>query len=225
MTIPLREWSLALAFLFAISDAVSRHGMRRSGPRPGRANVATGVNTVGKIGRPKKYGSGKVLEAAVEAYFDSISYRVPVVVTTATGEVDEEGNAKVVTKMLREGADGVGAPVTQRKYLEPPSVAALCLYLGISRDTWAEYGRSAAMAAAVERTRARLEAYLVAQLEGRHVQGVIFNLKNNYGWKDKQEFGMDRETRQALSARDMTTKEKLELLRAAAEDFAAEPDA
>lgn len=180
---------------------------------------------MGKVGRPKKYGSSKALEAAVDAYFNSISYRVPVVITTATGEVDEAGNAVVVTKMLREGQDGCGAPVTRREYLEPPSVAALCLYLGISRDTWAEYGRSTVMAAAVERTRARLEAYLVGQLEGRHVQGVIFNLKNNYGWKDKQEFGMDKETRQALSHSDMTLREKEDLLRAAAADFGEATDA
>jgi len=92
------------------------------------------------MGRPKKYRTEQELEKAVERYFASISYQEPVVVTMATGYTDPSGNAETVRRMLTDGPEGTGCPVTVTKYIEEPSVAALCLYLGISKDTWAEYG-------------------------------------------------------------------------------------
>lgn len=152
-----------------------------------------------KIGRPAKYETAQELGAAVEDYFRSVSYQKPVIITTPTGEVGEDGNEVIVTRMLREGPDNTGRPVTVTEYLEPPSIASLCLFLGISRDTWAKYARRRGFREIVEHTRTRIEAYLVGRLESRHTQGVIFNLKNNFGWKDKQEVGLDEDTRKAVS--------------------------
>lgn len=160
-----------------------------------------------RIGRPAAYETTEELEAAVNAYFTSISYQRPVIITTATGEVDEDGNAKLVTRMLREGHDNTGQPVTVTEYLEPPGVASLTLYLGISRDTWARYGKRKGFRSVVEQTRTRIEAYLVGRLESRHTQGVIFNLKNNFGWKDRQEFGVDSELQSAMSVESFLRKE------------------
>lgn len=160
-----------------------------------------------KIGRPAKYENAKKLERAVNAYFDSVSYKKPVIISTPTGEVDEKGNVRYKTMMLREGEDHTGAPVTVTEYLEPPSVASLTLYLGISRDTWAKYGKKKAFRPVVEQARARIEAYLVGKLESRHAQGVIFNLKNNFGWKDRQEFGLDEDTRKAMSVEQFLRRE------------------
>lgn len=172
------------------------------------------------IGRPRKYQSAKALKKAVDAYWDSISYKIPAVVSTPTGEVDEKGNVKYVTRMLTEQTGGLGAPKTVVKYLEPPSVAALCLYLGISRSTWSAYRADEELGQVVVYWDARYEAYLVDRLEtGKHIAGVIFNLEHNFGWKHRQEIGMDRETRRAVSASGMTLEEKRAALEALAKDF------
>ena len=145
-------------------------------------------------GRPRKYKTAAALRKAVDAYWNSISYQEPAMVRTPTGHVDENGRPEYVMKMLtmnEDGSvsmDGTGKPKTVTRFLEPPSAANLCLFLGVSRDTWAGYAKDKAMGPVCEEFRMRHEAYLVGRLEGekgKSVQGVIFNLKNNFGWKDK----------------------------------------
>ena len=143
------------------------------------------------MGRPKKYESEAALERAVNAYLRSISYRKPVIVETATGVVDENGHAEVKRVMLREGEDGTGKPVTVTEWLKAPSVAGLCLSLGISKETWSNYGEDEKLRSVTERFRLVLEDYYVEQTEGKGSHGAQFVLKNNFGlngrWTDKQE--------------------------------------
>lgn len=149
-----------------------------------------------KVGAPRKYKTAAQLEKAVQAYWKSISYEQPAIISTPTGEVDENGHVKYVTKMLTEDEDGhirldgIGRPKTITQYLEEPSVAGLCLHLDISKDTWAEYAKRADLGLVCARFKMRHESYLAGQLNGnkvKSVQGVMFNLKNNFGWKDKVE--------------------------------------
>lgn len=149
-----------------------------------------------KPGRKKKYQTAAVLKKAVDAYWNSISYEEPAVICTPTGEVDEKGRIKYDTKMLtinEDGSvnlDGTGKPKTVTKYLEPPSAAGLCIFLGISKETWSEYARDEKLAPVCARFKLRLESYLLGRLnseKGKNVQGIIFNLKNNYGYADKVE--------------------------------------
>lgn len=149
---------------------------------------------MGKPGRPKKYGTAKALTQAVDAYWNSISYEEPAVISTPTGEVGENGQVKYATKMLtmnEDGSvnwDGTGKPKTVTKYLEPPSLPGLCLFLGISKTTWAEYAKDEKLAPVCERFKLRLEQYLEGRLnseKGKNVQGIMFNLKNNFGWSEK----------------------------------------
>lgn len=147
-------------------------------------------------GAPRKYKTARALETAVGRYWASISYQKPVIISTPTGEVDEHGNVKHVTKMLTEDedgrlrVDGLGKPKTMVEYIEEPSVAGLCLYLGIVKDTWAEYAKSEDLGPVCARFKLRVENYLLSKLDGnkvKTVQGIIFNLKNNYGYQEKCE--------------------------------------
>ena len=156
-----------------------------------------------KPGAPRKYKTAKALEKAVETYWKSISYQMPAIISTPTGEVDEKGCVKYATRMLtvdEEGRirlDGIGAPKTVTEYLEEPSVAGLCLHLGISKDTWAEYAKLEDLGPVCERFKMRHENYLAGKLDGnkaKSVQGVIFNLKNNFGWADKTEVESKNDT-------------------------------
>lgn len=175
-----------------------------------------------QIGRPRKYGSAKALREAVDGYWDSISYQVPAVVSTPTGEVDDDGRVLYKSKLLTERMDG-GKPKTVVKYLEPPSVPGLLLYLGISKSTWSAYRADERLGSVVAYWDARYEAYLVDRLEtGKHIAGVMFNLEHNFHWKHRQEVGMDKETRKVVTASGMTMEEKKRLLEEAARDFAGE---
>lgn len=68
------------------------------------------------------------------------------------------------------------------------SMTGLALHLGITRKTLIEYAKTDAIGQVLEMAKLRCEN----KLEERMIQGVpptgmIFILKNNYGWKDKVE--------------------------------------
>lgn len=154
-------------------------------------------------GRPKKYTKAG-LQKAVDGYFAGIS-------RTVTAR-DEHGD-------LMYNDAGFEIKITQ--YIRPPSVSGLCLYLGIDRSTWQNYGDAGLcpeLAGVVAQARMRMEAYLEEQLLTRekNVQGLIFNLQNNYGWREKREVELGGETRQAVAAgtqaQSMSIAEKVALL-------------
>lgn len=44
------------------------------------------------------------------------------------------------------------------------------------------------------------------------LQGIIFNLQNNYGWRQKQEVELGEKTRSSMGAGEMRIADKLALL-------------
>ena len=168
-------------------------------------------------GRPKKY-TKKGLEKAVEGYFASISRKVQV--------LDEDGEAV---------CNDAGESIWVMEYVRPPTVSGLCLYLGIDRSTWQNYADRALHPELQEITayaKLRLETYLEEQLLTRekNVQGLIFNLQNNYGWREKREVELGGETRQTMAdsaqARTRSISEKMAVLREASKALGemGEPD-
>lgn len=148
------------------------------------------------MGRSKAYKTAASLRKGIDSYWGSISYKKPVVVSTPTGEVDEEGRIKYKTRMLLLDENGVvsetgtGRPMTEREFLKEPSVAGLCLHLGISKQTWNAYKDDKTLGRECERFLLRLEDHLAGKLDGnkaKSVQGIMFNLKNNFGWADRSE--------------------------------------
>lgn len=138
-------------------------------------------------GRKRKYGTAAALERAVNAYFATISYEVPAVVKTPTGEVDEKGGVKWKTILLKEKTKdpGVeGKPIVTTKWLRPPSMAGLMLHLGISKDTWSNYAGLDGYKDVVERARARMEDYWTTRLDGKGARGAKFALSCCYGWRE-----------------------------------------
>ena len=154
-------------------------------------------------GRPKKY-TRKSLQKAVDGYFASISRKVRV--------VDDDGEAVY---------NDVGDSIWVTEYIRPPTVSGLCLHLGVDRSTWQNYADPRLHPELAEITayaKVRMETYLEEQLLTRekNVQGLIFNLQNNYGWKEKREVELGGETRRAVSAgaqaQNMSIAEKMALL-------------
>lgn len=138
-------------------------------------------------GRKRKYGTAAALGRAVDAYFSAISYEIPAVVSTPTGEVGEDGKVKWKTILLKEKTSdtGVGGkPIAVTKWLRPPSMAGLMLHLGISRETWSSYAGLDGYKDVVERARARMEDYWTTRLAGKGAQGAKFALSSCYGWRE-----------------------------------------
>lgn len=167
-------------------------------------------------GRPAKYTAAS-FKAAVDRYFRGIATKMPV-----SGVCNMDGNE-----------------IERVYYVIPPTISGLCLALGIDRRTWQNYAdptkhggteeRPSAYARVCEDVKLRIEAYLNEQLLTREksLQGIIFNLSNNYGWAEKHEHSQvvefGEKTRETM-AQNLTMDEKFALLREAAAEIAEAED-
>lgn len=134
-----------------------------------------------KKGRPPFFKTENELEKAVNAYFNSIS-----------------------SKRLIPGTESC-----KTFYHEAPTVNGLCLFLGINRRTWENYCSDEKFSSVTERARMRMEAYceqILLTREKGSLQGVIFNLQHNYGWKDKKTVELGEETVDALGNLSLSEK-------------------
>ena len=149
------------------------------------------------MGRRRKY-TPLGLRRSVDRWFDSISRVVTVTEPVDTGERDEKGH---IIYEQQEVQNRAGETVCRLEYVIPPTIGGLCRAMGISRETWAEYGRHDEYAEAVENARDRIQAYLEEELmtrSGKDVKGVMFNLQANYGMSEKYEVEMTGGALEAL---------------------------
>ena len=159
--------------------------------------------------RQKKYKTAAALKKAVDAYFNSVSH------TEYVLRADEDGS-------LSRVRSDKGSYLTKREFYIPPSISALCLYLGISRQTWSSYSdteNSPEFADVCEYAKLVIAVYLEEQLLCRRkgVQGIIFNLKNNYGWSEKTDKTDSEPSVSQHELDGMSFDEKLALISEAAE--------
>lgn len=70
----------------------------------------------------------------------------------------------------------------------PYTMAGLALHLGMDRSTLVRYGEKDLFANQIKAAKSKVEAMLEEKLYrlGNN-SGIIFNLKNNYGWHDQVE--------------------------------------
>lgn len=136
----------------------------------------------------KKY-TPRSLKKAVERYFASITRTVPLTEPRDSGQRDKMGHV-IYEQVPVINALGEQANVTE--YLVPPSVGGLCEFLGIHRATWANYCNPEEYPEffdTITQARGRMRAWNEQQLltrSGKDVKGIIFNLENNYGYREKQ---------------------------------------
>jgi predicted transcriptional regulator len=72
---------------------------------------------------------------------------------------------------------------------KPYTVSGLAYALGTTRRTLLDYQEKDDFSHTIKSAKAKIELFNEEMLYNKDVSttGVIFNLKNNYGWKDKQE--------------------------------------
>ena len=149
-------------------------------------------------GRQKVFATPAALMRAANSYFESISVRDYVKDAAGEAILNEKGNKLWYTK-----------------YLIPPSVQDMCLYLGIVPRTWEKYCKREGFEDVTAQIRLVLEGYLVRELNTRElsgikIDGVKFNLTHNYNWKEKREIDLGEDTRRdTLTAMSLGEKKQL----------------
>ena len=113
-------------------------------------------------GRPKKYTDPKVMEKKIEEFFKDCDSKTKLI-------TNEKGQAKIM--------------------LEPYTITGLCLWLDMDRATLLEYEKDPMFSNTVKKAKCRIENWIEKKsLSGELNPTVsIFNLKNNFGWKDRED--------------------------------------
>ena len=134
------------------------------------------------MARQKKY-TPKAFREACSAYFRRRSYETTVRSLEPTGRTNAKG-LPVMDYVPVKNGDGELIKVLE--YAAPPSVESLCVELGISRATFANYAQDEKYKGTCETVKLRIEEYLHRQLNERQkgTDGIIFDLKVNYGWRE-----------------------------------------
>lgn len=74
------------------------------------------------------------------------------------------------------------------KSSKPMTMSGLAVALDVNRQTLLNYSKTEEFFGTIKKAKALCERYAEEYLfSGKHVAGAIFNLKNNYSWKDKSE--------------------------------------
>jgi hypothetical protein len=110
------------------------------------------------VGRPLAFETVEQLQTAVDLYFETDAY-------------------------ISVGIDDSG----EEKKMYAPTMSGLALSLGVDRKTITNYANKDEFFPAIKKARSRVEVALEQRLYGNNVTGVIFNLKNNFDWCDKNE--------------------------------------
>jgi len=114
------------------------------------------------VGKPLRYKTVKAMQTAIDDYFAYCDNRTREVFIEKLGETIVISNP---------------APYT---------MVGLARSLGLSRQALLEYKARDGYGDTIKDARLRVEEYNENQLhEGRNAAGVIFNLKNNFGWVDQ----------------------------------------
>jgi DNA-packaging protein gp3 len=121
-------------------------------------------------GRPLKFKSVEELQRKIDEYFESCFEEV--------WEKTPEG-WKPVT-------DHNGNIIKQQ--VKPFTITGLAHHLGTTRRTLLDYEqREDEFSHTIRKAKTRIEAYVEESLwKPKIATGVMFNLKNNFGWQDKQ---------------------------------------
>lgn len=119
--------------------------------------------------RPKLYNGAEEMQRLIDLYFLACKVH-------QTGETCRLSDLPEEDLLIINDIDDV-----------IPTISGLAYTLGMTTETLRMYGSNDEFSATVKRAKQRIEKYLEQRLDGQSVTGTIFNLKNNFGWKDQSE--------------------------------------
>lgn len=95
---------------------------------------------------------------------------------------------------------------------EPYTITGLCIALDICRDTLSEYMKKDEFSDTIKKAKLKVENYLEKHLiTDSSTTGIIFNLKNNFGWSDKQQIEHSGNVNNPFS--ELSTEELRQLIK------------
>lgn len=113
-------------------------------------------------GRPLEFKTVEELQAKIDEYFEWCDNRIKTI-------FDEKTNKELVIN-----------------YPAPYTMSGLARRLGIDRKTLVNYSHRDEFFPAIRAARERVHEDVETRLmDTRNEKGAIFNLKNNFGWKDE----------------------------------------
>lgn len=125
-----------------------------------------------KGGRPLKFKTVEELQSAIDGYF-------------AMQDPHQE------ERLVESGVNEKGETIFLRRRImteqKPYTVSGLARALGIHRETLINYGDRDEFSDSVRAAYERCHEYAESQLYSRYNSGAAFSLKNNWGWRDRQE--------------------------------------
>jgi len=134
-------------------------------------------------GRPLKFKSLIELQEKIDAYFADCD---PHVIDTL-----EWVEARSKDGKLLKDDNGLNYLVeVHHKVMtkqKPYTITGLALALDTSRETLLDYEDKAEFSDTIKKAKIRVQNYVEQSLMTSNPIGAIFNLKNNYGWRDKTE--------------------------------------
>ena len=137
-------------------------------------------------GRPPKYRSAIDMQRDIDKYFRSITRTRPATEKVITGYMDEARKKPIYAE--KPLLDDNGEQIYTVEYIEHPSILKMCIKLDMTRETLSRYEEKQPFCDVVKKAKSRVESYLETQLMRKEqVTGVIFALKNNFKWQDKNE--------------------------------------
>lgn len=136
-----------------------------------------------KVGRPLKFESVQELQQKIDAYFAECDPHI-IDITEWVEARDNSG------KLLKD-ENGLNylVEISHKKKTEqiPYTITGLALALDTSRETLLDYEDKPIFSDTIKRAKVKIENFAERQLFTTTPTGSIFNLKNNYGWRDKTE--------------------------------------
>ena len=134
-------------------------------------------------GRPLKFKTVKELQDKIDAYFTSCDPHTEDV-NDWVEAIDKKGT------LLKDG-NGLNYLIEVHHKVKtqqvPYTVTGLALALETNRETLINYESRDEFFDTIKKAKLKIENYLEQNLNSTSPTGTIFNLKNNYGWKDKTE--------------------------------------
>ena len=142
-------------------------------------------------GRPLKFQSIEELQKKIDEYFDSCFEE--------EWEQTEDGWKPVLDK------DGN----VKKRRVKPWTITGLAVALGSDRSTLIDYEkRNDELSHTIKNAKQKVQSFVEESLwEPKVAAGVIFNLKNNFNWSDKQEIQHSGELTNKVDLSNLTVEE------------------
>jgi hypothetical protein len=145
-----------------------------------------------KVGRPPKYETPREMQTIIDLYFIAC-------------KINNLKNLDVDTDLLSEKLNEDEMLTVEYIECYIPTVSGLAYTLGMSRQALVDYEGKKEFLDTVKRAKQRVEMSLEQRLAGNNVAGSIFNLKNNFGWKDKTEQDVNNNVNITMPDKDAGT--------------------